>query len=175
VFLWSGGAKLARPRRAGEALRSFGLMRRASPAAGAASGVYELTLGLLLVAAIASDSLPMLAGAMVSATLLALAILELRSLRAGERFACFCFGDGTTTLSWWTLARTLALAVPAATLLAVSPQLAGQGAEERLLEAAVAAALVGGTALLGTWPRLRDWGKDPFGLGDDRWVRRATS
>jgi Methylamine utilisation protein MauE len=157
VFVWSGGAKLMRPGRAGEALREFGLVRRASSFAGAAAGAYELALGLALGATTASTRLSAPAGAWALVTLLALAALQVRSLHAGQRFACFCFGSETSQLSWWTLARTLVLTLAAASLVAVGPGLGGQGTGERLLETTVAGAVLGITALLGSWPRFRRW------------------
>lgn len=142
MFLLSGIVKLRRPALAAMAIVDFGIGRRVRSALGLALGAAEVALAVLLVASVRL-------GFWVAAPLLWLfALLIGRSLLRGERFACFCFGDGETVLSWRTLVRTLSLAVLATIAATAGSALAQFLPSDRLLQATVAAALLGAGVLV---------------------------
>lgn len=163
VFAWSGGTKLADPKRAAWALVDFGVARRLSVARGLALGVCEVLLGVWLATQWG------VAGALGVATVLLLvfAVLIGRSLRQEASFSCACFG-GSEPLSAKTLART-------ATMAAGSVFFAGMGAtrahavadgwQVRLEHGALALALLGSVVLAAQVPRLLRWNSDPFRIG----------
>ena len=163
VFAWSGIAKLRRPELAALAIVDLGVMRHSKPIFGYALGAAEAVLAGLLAAGVLAQ--PILGA--TAALLWLFAALVARSLLAGERFACFCFGDGEATLSGATLARTLALAALATALaLAPVPAPLGDTAAGRLAQAVAAGALVGTAVLASYVRRLLEWNRDPLGLGD---------
>jgi hypothetical protein len=163
VFAWSGMAKLRRPELAALAIVDFGLTRHAKPILGYTLGTAEAALAVLLVV---GTSMPPILLA-TAALLWLFAALIARSLLAGERFACFCFGDGEATLSGATLARTLALAALATALaLAPVPTPLDDLPAGRLAQVVAAGALVGTAVLAGHIRRLLEWNQDPLGLGD---------
>jgi hypothetical protein len=154
VFVWSGLAKLRRPTLAAMAMVDFGIARRVQPWRGRALGTVEL----LLAVALALGLSPQLVLLLTSALLWGFVTLIARSLWAGERFACFCFGDSEGHLSRWTLARTAALALLASTVAAATPPPAQAGLEPTdVLQAVTALALLGVIALGATIPRLARW------------------
>ncbi len=170
TFAWSGGAKLRRPLKAALALVDFGIARRALPTYGRALGIAELCLAGLLVATFAvAGALPAVAAAAAAAFLLFAAAIG-RSLRRGDRFACFCFG-GESVLSGTTLARSLGLVAVAGWL--VASEVAGQGARAVMLEGLVAVCALAVVVLGASIPRLRRMNADPFGLDDELWSVRA--
>lgn len=155
VFVWSGAAKLRRPALAALALVDFGVARRARPGLGRALGGGELALALLLVA------LPWPTTALAAGLLWCFALLIARSLHAGERFACFCFGEADDRLSAWTLGRTVGLAL-LATLVALgaSRSPVHPDAARMVLGAISGGALLGAAALGGYAPGLLRWSRD---------------
>ncbi len=162
VFLWSGIVKLRRPALAALAIVDFGVIRRPLPSFGSALGTVEVLLAVLLV----SEVVPTLILPVTAALLWFFAFLIARSLRSGESFACFCFGDSGSKLSRWALARTVALAL-IATAQVPAPALVSYPilSQSYLLQAVTAVALVGTLALLGQVLRLLRWNKDPFVIG----------
>jgi hypothetical protein len=85
-----------------------------------------------------------------------------RSLLAGERFACFCFGDAGQTLSRWTLVRTASLVVLASVpAVAAGPLGAyrGSGADS-VIEICVAVSSLGTIVLLSRVAELMRWNRD---------------
>lgn len=113
VFLWSGVAKLRRPRLAALAMADFGVSPRPRVWQGLALAAAETLLGLTL----ASGLWARLALVVSFGLLLAFSLLILRSLVAGRTFPCFCFGANDRMLSPGALVRTAALAGFAALLL----------------------------------------------------------
>lgn len=158
VFIWSGTVKVQQPALAALAMVDFGLARQARPGLGLALGVTELALALMLVV------LPRPAAMVVSALLWFFALLIARSLRAGERFACFCFGDADAQLSGWTLARTTTLALLATAVVLGTPHLATrQEVGQTVLAAVSAGALLGVVTLVSYTPALLRWNRHMFG------------
>jgi hypothetical protein len=156
VFALSGGLKLRRPILAAMAIVDFGVVRRMRPVLGRLLGISELTLAAGLLVA------PRFGGVIATVLLWFFVVLIARSLRAGGDFACFCFGDSSAPLSRGTLARTAALALLATNQAIAAPGLGAIGADA-LIQAVVAAGLLGTVALLGYLPRLVRWNADPFG------------
>lgn len=107
IFLWSGTAKLLRPRAASEAIRNFGVPSRDHPATGALLGGAEVALGVLL----ASQLVPRAATLAAAAALTLFTLLLARSLLRHDRFSCFCFGSTQESISVKTVGRTFSLAV----------------------------------------------------------------
>ena len=165
VFAWSGVAKLRRPSLAAIAMVDFGVVRKARKGLGVALGAAEVALAL----ALALKVLPTFFLCVAAVLLWFFVLLIGRSLAAGERFACFCFGDDDSRLSRWTLLRTGALAVLASTLagvLAFSPAspvvYPGASAATEVLQAISALALLGIVALGSRIPKLVSWNSDPY-------------
>lgn len=163
VFAWSGGTKLADPKRAAWALVDFGVARRLSVARGLALGACEVLLGLWLATQWG------VAGALGVATLLLLvfAVLIGRSLRQEAGFSCACFG-GSEPLSVKTLARTVGLAAGSLFLVglgAARSYAIAEGWRVRLEHGALALSLLGTAVLASQVPRLLRWNSDPFRIG----------
>lgn len=157
VFAWSGMAKLRRPALAALALVDFGVTRRVWPALGRMLGMAEAGLAALLATGVFAR--PAIGGTAVILWLFVALIA--RSVWAGERFPCFCFGDGEAPLSGATLARTLALAA-LATALALASSPAGPGnLAGRVAQAVAAGALVSTVVLASYLRRLVEWNHDP--------------
>lgn len=165
IFLWSGMVKLRRPASAAMAMTDFGVVRKPRRSFGSALGATEVFLAALLV----SGVVPELILPIIAALLWFFAFLIARSLRSGESFACFCFGDSDSKLSRWTLARTVMLALIASAQVS-APTLAGYPmlSQTYLIQAVAAVALVGALVLLGWIPKLLSWNKDPFVIGTVR-------
>lgn len=147
VFAWSGVVKLRRPVLTAMAIVDFRVAGRVRPRLGLALGAVEVGLALVLAAGVA----PLLSALLAAGILWLFAFLIARSLVAGERFACLCFGDSHAELSPTTLARTAALALFASAIAVVSiraPAAAGIG-RDAILEAAAAAAALGALVLVG--------------------------
>lgn len=164
VFAWSGIAKLRRPTRAAMAIVDFGVVRRVRPALGSILGGGELALATALF----MGMVPVVFLPLTAAVLWTFVVLIARSLRDGERFACFCFGDAGARLSGLTLLRTGALAL-LASIVAISAPMSGVFADfgsPYALQAVSAMALVGGLVLAGQIPKLLRWNKDPYRIGD---------
>lgn len=145
TFLVAGVMKVKEPKSAALALTDFGLIERPTKPLGYLAGAIELALAALLLIE------PLrIAGAVAAAVLLwSFAALVVRAVRAGKRFPCFCFGDESGTVSWWTAARTVALAILAialaAALLLDSPS---DVSPQRQLEALISGVALVATALL---------------------------
>jgi hypothetical protein len=156
VFALSGSVKLRRPVLAAMAFVDFGVARRVHGTLGWSLGIGELTLAVALIVA------PRFGGMIATVLLWFFVVLIARSLRAGGRFACFCFGDSNASLSRWTLIRTAALALLATDVAIAAPGVGAVGSDT-LIQAVVAAGLLGTVALLGYLPRLLRLNADPFG------------
>jgi hypothetical protein len=164
VFVWSGIAKLRRPALAAMAIVDFGVLRRVRPRLGAALGAAELLLALFL----ATGTLPVVFLPAAAVLLWIFALLIARSLFAGEDFACFCFGDGDSRLSWATLARTVTLALLASVLTVAVPRTGtyADPSEAYVLQAVSAVALVGVIVLGSQLPKLLRWNRHPYRIGN---------
>jgi methylamine utilization protein MauE len=160
IFAWSGIAKLRRPTLAAMAIVDFGVSRRVIPRLGSALGVAELSLALLLV----TGMLPRIFPTVTAGLLWLFVLLIVRSLWAGERFACFCFGDVDSELSHLTLVRTATLALLASVAAVVPPPVVAYPGftVTDALQAASAMSIVGTIVLVSLVPRLLRWNKDPY-------------
>lgn len=107
VFIWSGVAKLQKPRLAALAMMDFGVVGKPKAAHGLVFGGIECLLGAAALLGVGSAA-PMVA---MTALLLVFCLIIARALIAGRRFPCMCFGDSEDALSTRTLARTAALAL----------------------------------------------------------------
>lgn len=146
IFLWSGIAKARRPALAALAMHEFGLTPGLNTRVAAAAGAGEIVLGV----ALGTTVVPVVSLGVSSAVLWSFTFLIVRSLRRGDRFACFCFGDAEAAISSLTLLRTLGLALLATLLFAVAVAGAEPPADMNIvmLEFVVATALVGTTVLV---------------------------
>ena len=164
IYVWSGVAKLRRPTLAAMAMMDFGVLRRVRPRLGGALGAAEVLLALFLI----TGTLPVLFVPVTAGLLWVFVLLIARSLRSGQDFPCFCFGDADSRLSRLTLVRTAALAVLASVLAVAAPSVGAYAgfSETYLLQAVSAAALVGATLLGSQISKLLRWNKDPYSLGN---------
>jgi hypothetical protein len=146
MFVWSGIAKARRPTLAALAMNEFGLTSGLNRRLAVALGASEIALGV----ALGSTVLPRLSLAVSSAALWLFAFLIARSLRRGDRFACFCFGNADASISSMTLLRALGLALLSTLLFVVAVAGAEPPTEANavMLEFVVAMALVGTTVLV---------------------------
>jgi hypothetical protein len=162
IFAASGFVKLRSPDRAAIAMVQFGVLRDPNPSLGRVLGLGETTLGASL-ACCASGLVPDAKWVVVIAALLlwAFAFLIGRSLLAGQRFPCFCFGEADSNLSAWTLVRTVGLAALASELgLRTVGDGVGQlspGGSTAVLAASTALALLGCASLARETPALLRW------------------
>jgi hypothetical protein len=164
IFAWSGIAKLQQPLLTAMAMVDFGVLRRVRLHLGSALGAAELSLALLLV----TGALRTVSLAVAAALLWIFVLLIAKSLWAGKRFACFCFGEADSELSRLTLVRTATLALLATVVAVGSPPtgaLAGFGSAYAL-QGASAAAIVGAIVLIGQILKLLHWNKDPYRIGN---------
>jgi hypothetical protein len=144
VFLFSSVAKLRQPGLAATAIANFGFGRRPYPILGLLLGIAELALALLLMVSVR------VAPWLAAFVLWLFALLIARSLLAGSHFACFCFGNDDSAMSWRTFVQTALLAVLASLLSQTSDQSAAAlGPGDRLDQAMIAAALLA-VLVLGT-------------------------
>ena|SRR5437762_11015367 len=160
VFVWSGTVKLRQPMLAALAIVDFRVVRQVRSYLGTALGAGETLVALVLIVGV----LPQLTLGFAAALLWAFTFLITRSLLAGERFACFCFGDSDSKLSNFTLLRTLALALLASLLAITSPPAlvrTGFGLSALFLQAIAASSLLGSTTLITYIPRLIRWTLEP--------------
>lgn len=156
VFGWSGATKLRRPSSAAMAMVGFGLTRRVRPRLGLVLGAVEAAVALALVF---GGPLSPFALVISAAMLCTFTVLVARSLIAGDRFPCSCFGGAEHALSVWTLLRTGSLSI-----LASVPAIAwatgnvqhGTG-RSPALEISAAAALLGTVVLLANVRKLFEW------------------
>jgi hypothetical protein len=164
IFIWSGVAKLRRPTLAAMAMMDFGVLRRVRPRLGSALGVAEVLLALVLI----TGTLPVLFVPVTAGLLWFFVLLIARSLRSGQDFPCFCFGDSDSRLSRLTLVRTAALAVLASVLAVAAPSVGAYAgfSETYVLQAVSAAAIVGAVLLGSHISKLLRWNKDPYSLGN---------
>lgn len=163
VFTLSGVTKLRRPVLAAMAIVDFGVVRHVRPLLGGMLGAGELLLALGLALGI----VPALFLGIASALLWLFVILIIRSLRAGEHFACFCFGDANAQLSKWTFVRTCLLAM-FTSVLALAAELgeSQRGFHETgMLQAIAALALMGMIVLSSHVPSLLRWNNNPLQPG----------
>jgi uncharacterized membrane protein YphA (DoxX/SURF4 family) len=152
VFAVAATAKLADRRAFATAVAGYGLLpdRWAGPVARLLPPV-ELAAAVLLVAGVATGPV---AGAL-AALLLAFVVAVAANLATGRRIDCGCFGATVERrLSWWTVARNLALVFAAAVVVADPPAalsvlpLAGDPAGEDGTAAAIAMLAAGSLAVL---------------------------
>jgi hypothetical protein len=155
VFALSGGLKLRRPILAAMAITDFGVSRRVRPVLGRLLGIGELAVAVTLVVS------PRVGGVFAAILLWFFVALIARSLRAGRKFACVCFGERDSAISRWTLVRTCLLAILATALAIAAPNLGATGANA-LLQAEIAGGVLGFVALIRSVPRLLRWNSDPF-------------
>jgi uncharacterized membrane protein YphA (DoxX/SURF4 family) len=152
VFCFAGIAKVRRPRLAARTLVEFRLVRHPYALLAGLVGAFESLIAIGLVTP-ASTRLAVLVAAPV---LWVFTVLLAASVRRGDRFPCFCFGDAETPLSARSAWRTALLAVLASTL-AVSIVVAHRP-QATVLDEATRAMLAGGVlamyALLSNIPRL---------------------
>lgn len=150
VFLWSGTTKVLRPTLAAEAIRNFGIAKRAQPAFGMSLGIVEIGLAVALASALAP-----LEAAAVAAMLLTLFVgLLTRSVIRGDRFPCFCFGSEREPVSLGTIGRTAVLASIAWLAFAQTLDFVpSPGAQSWFLDGVVGASLVGLVVLAGATVR----------------------
>lgn len=159
VFAWSGLVKLRQPVLAAMAITDFRVVHRVQPIFGYLLGAVETLLALGL----AFKLLPRLTLFFTFLLLCLFTLLIARSLRRGEDFACFCFGNGESKLSQWTLARTGLLAFLAGITVTVSiPPDLYQGFQTNIFQAVIAISILGNIILLAQLSRLIAWGKDSF-------------
>ncbi len=164
IFVWSGLAKLRRPTLAAMAMHDFGVLRRVRPRLGGALGAAELLLALSLI----TGAIPVVFMPITAGLLWFFVLLIAKSLRSGQDFACFCFGDADSRLSRLTLVRTVALAVLASVLAGAAPSVGTYAgfSETYVLQAVSAAAFVGAIVLGSQISKLLRWNKDPYRLGN---------
>jgi hypothetical protein len=162
VFGWSGISKLRRPALAARAIVDFGVVRRARPGLGISLGVAELSLALSLAVGL----FPRLFICIAAVLLWFFVLLIARSLRSGDRFACFCFGESGSRISGSTLARTAVLALGASMLaLAPTPSAVQAGSTEtNAFHAMVALSLLGTIVLASYIPALLRSSSEPSGV-----------
>lgn len=141
VFLLSGISKLRHPKATAMAIVNFGLGKHAYPVLGWLLGACEIGLGLMLLA---SGPLGLPAAAVL---LWLFALLIVRSLSKGDRFACLCFGNTEETVSRRALLRTLTLALLTTIVASDKPGRAQFWSRERLLEVVVASSILGVVAV----------------------------
>jgi hypothetical protein len=136
TFVVAGGSKLREPARTATAFRGLrlprpGLLARAIP-------LVELATATLLVAR------PAIGGAAALGALAAFSAVLARSLRAGDRVTCGCFGSsGAGEVGPLHLVRNALLACLAATALMASRPEIPDLAAVVLVTTAVATALIG--------------------------------
>jgi hypothetical protein len=164
IFVWSGVAKLRRPTLAAMAMMDFGVLRKVRPRLGSALGAAEVLLASFLI----TGALPVLFVPVTAGLLWFFVLLIARSLRSGQDFPCFCFGDADSKLSRLTLVRTAALAVLASVLAVAAPEVGTYAgfSETYVLQAVSAAAFVGAILLGSHISKLLRWNKDPYSLGN---------
>lgn len=172
VFAVSGFAKLRQPALAAFAIADFGVVRRPKPGQGMALGVVEVMLAVSLagMSAVAGVAATVVAGA-AAALLWIFAFLIARSLFAGDRFECFCFGPGDSSISTRTVVRTVALAILATVTSVGLAATSALDVSTLTGYAAVGVGVLSVFALVGRVPDLLAWNDDPFGLSVDS-VRR---
>ena len=174
VFLWSGTAKLRAPERAAWALVDFGVARRVQVGRGVAFAGVEVATGAALCAGAVLGGVTAVVAASVSAGLLAAFVaLIARGLSRGAQFECFCFGEGSGTLSARTLGRAGALLALA--VIAVSQAgavTAAPAADAALLPAVIAASAMSIGMLIFSVPNLLSWNARAFALDESHYVQR---
>lgn len=153
VFLLSGTVKLRRPALAALAMVDFGVARKTVPALGLALGAVEVMLGAALLLRVFPGAALVVAGVLLTA----FAAVIARAVARGDSFPCFCFGDAEGSISWWTFARTAALAALAVVLVAGAPAELGAGGTARSLQEVVALSVLGSALLAARIPRLVRW------------------
>lgn len=161
VFSVSGASKIRRPLPAAVAMADFGVVRTVRESLGVALGVAETFVAAGLASGVARSA----ALAVAAALLVIFVFLIARSLAAGERFSCACFGGSTAPLSWLTLLRTASLSVMAVGAAAVAGDAAAVSVDESLLHATAAAAVVGTVALGSEVRTLLSENRDPYRVG----------
>ncbi len=163
IFVVSGLAKVRHPALAALAMVDFGVARRVRPPLGLLVGLAELGLAAALALGIWAGPLVRPTAIVAAGVLWLFALLIARSLRAGDRFACFCFGESDDRLSALTLVRTAGLAFLATGLGLVDTTLTGSAdAGATGVQLATALALLGAIVLGGHVPALwRMSGEEP--------------
>lgn len=158
VFFLSGPRKLRHPELAAMTMVDFQVLRRVRRGAGLALGLVELGLAVFLAAAaLWPRSLAAAAAVPASVLLWSFAWFIAKSLRAGRRFSCSCFGGGEHALSLLTLSRTVSFAVAASlavVVLGVSPPRGDLAPDAAILQCCVAVSILATGALGGAAWRL---------------------
>lgn len=152
AFVLGGWAKTRRPLLAALAVVEFGVLKRASPAAGLMVGLAEIALGIALVL---PDSRFVAQSAAV-VLLWTFAALLVRQLILHRDAPCFCFGQADEPLTWWTVARTggLAVAITYATFAGLVTASGNASWSVFALSVVSAVALLASYGLLAHLPRL---------------------
>ena len=140
VLLYSGLLKIVAPGAAGRALVHFHVTRQFRQSVARALGGFEALLGGLILIPWTSRT----ASGAASLLFAVFAVLLLRALVRGERFACGCFGEDSRDLDGWTLVRASLLCVVAGLLAARNVGDAGVG----LADVIVGSALLSGCVVV---------------------------
>jgi hypothetical protein len=157
MFIFAGSQKLARPKLAALAIVDFGLARRPRKEFGIAAGVVEIVIGAF--AAIPPTSRFGVAGA--AGLLLLFAVVLGRASLRGEEFACFCFGESSSEVSWMAAARTALFALGAGTVaLAIAWRGRDLASHDEVVAAITGVAVFGSALLGGRVPALRRFNRN---------------
>jgi Methylamine utilisation protein MauE len=146
VFALAAATKLGRRTQTEAALESFGVPTSFRPTVAVILPLAELAVAVALLPAASSPYAAVAATLMLAAFTFAVA----GALRRGDRIDCNCFGSlGSDEVSRSTLARDLALLVPAGFLAVVAWGEPGPGALAWIgdLDGLAAVAILGGVAL----------------------------
>lgn len=139
TLLLSGAVKAADPVGTARSLRDYGLLPTAPKTAGAVTAAVEMAAAVILVGTLLSGRGRPAGLAMALVLFLIFAGLQARSLIAGRRHPCGCFGRDEP-VSGRTLLRSAALAAAAAAALALTLAGAADLSGGRLLLSFVVAA-----------------------------------
>lgn len=167
LLLWSGGAKVRRPRLAAFALRDFGVVRRARRGFGAALGVFELAVAFLLLVSWSGAALHRYAVVIAALTFSTFAALTAYHHFRGHAFPCYCFGS-RGELGLATVVRNIGLSLIG--WLAVLPALPEVAPPELVLAYVAGPCVLAISLLLGRVPSLH---KENSALLDPIRPRRA--
>jgi peroxiredoxin len=147
VFVVAALAKLGRRAETESTLEAFGVGPARRRPFAIALPLAELAVAAALLPAASTPY----AGVAAFLLLAAFSVAVARTLRRGEQVDCNCFGSlGPSKITGWTLARNLALLVPAALVATVGWSDSGPSAVAWIgdLSATAALAILGGAALV---------------------------
>jgi putative oxidoreductase len=115
IFAWAGAIKLQDPAAFATDIANYQLVAALAPVAAATLPMIELVLGLSLVFAPQGWRR---AAALATAGLMAVFTAAIgQAVARGIRIECGCFGGAGSPVTWWTVARDLALLAAAVALL----------------------------------------------------------